>query len=292
MIKSMTGFGQVVLNNGSLALSVEVKSLNSKFLDLNLRLPRKYSEKEIDIRNFVVEKLERGKISLTVDLQQAARGGETQRYNEELFVSYYSELKRLADKVMSGYESLFQLALSSPDVLISTGKEELDPVEWEKIVQLVNEALAKCEQFRLAEGAALEGKFKEYISNIAQSLVQVEKLDPIRIEKIRQRIKSGITDFFGNEGFDVNRLEQEIIFYIEKLDIHEERVRLKTHLDYFITILKEKQSNGKKLGFIAQEIGREINTIGSKANDAEMQKHVVAMKEELEKIKEQLNNVL
>ena len=135
MIKSMTGFGQVVLNSGSLALSVEVKSLNSKFLDLNLRLPRKYSEKEIEIRNLVVDKLERGKISLAVDLQQAARTGEAQRYNEELFVSYYGELKRLADKVMSGYESLFQLALNSPDVLISSGKEELDPAEWEKLCE-------------------------------------------------------------------------------------------------------------------------------------------------------------
>jgi uncharacterized protein (TIGR00255 family) len=291
MIKSMTGFGQITFNSGSLAISVEVKSLNSKFLDLSLRLPRKYSEKEIDLRNLVADKLERGKITLNIDIQQSAKP-ETQRYNEELFASYYTELKRLADKVMAGYDTIFQMALTSPDVLLSTGKEELDPQEWEKIKQLAADAIDKCEQFRIAEGSVLEGKIKEYVNTIADSLVAVEKIDPSRVEKIRTRIKTNITDFFGNEGFDVNRLEQEIIFYIEKLDIHEERVRLKTHLDYFLKLLSEKQSNGKKLGFLAQEIGREINTIGSKANDAEMQKHVVAMKEELEKIKEQLNNVL
>ena len=150
----------------------------------------------------------------------------------------------------------------------------------------------KFEQFRLAEGKSLEERLVQYIQSIQSCLLKVEELDPPRIEKIRNKIKGSVTDFFGSEGFDTNRLEQEIIYYIEKLDIHEERVRLKTHLEYFLKILHEKQSNGKKLGFIAQEIGREVNTIGSKANDAEMQKYVVAMKEELEKIKEQVNNVL
>jgi uncharacterized protein (TIGR00255 family) len=292
MIKSMTGFGQVAVTNGSLSISIEVKSLNSKFLDFSLRLPRKFSEKEIEIRNLVADKLERGKITLNVDIQESAKPSETKRYNEDLFVSYYTELKRLADRVMAGYDPIFQMALNSPDVLLSTSKEEVDPQEWEKIKQLTIDAIDKCEHFRIAEGNVLEEKIKEYIGTITSSLVAVEKIDPSRIEKIRTRIKTSITDFFGNEGFDVNRLEQEIIFYIEKLDIHEERVRLKTHLDYFLKLLSEKQSNGKKLGFLSQEIGREINTIGSKANDAEMQKHVVAMKEELEKIKEQLNNVL
>jgi uncharacterized protein YicC (UPF0701 family) len=267
MIKSMTGFGQVVLNSGTLAISVEVKSLNSKFLDLNLRLPRKFSEKELELRTLVADKLERGKISLGIDYQQSAKLENSSRYNEELFVSYYTELKRLADKVMSGYDNLFQMALNSPDVMISTGKEELDPTEWERVKLLINEALEKCEQFRLAEGKSLEKKLAEYIENIRKGLSAVEQLDP-------------------------KRLEQEIIFYIEKLDIHEERVRLKTHLDYFLKGVSDKQSNGKKLAFIAQEIGREVNTIGSKANDAEMQQHVVMMKEELEKIKEQLNNIL
>ncbi len=292
MIKSMTGFGQTILNSGSLAISVEVKSLNSKSVDLSLRLPRKFSERELEIRTLVSDRLERGKISLTIDCQQAERTGIPLRYNEELFAAYYNELKRLADKVMAGYDNLFQLALSAPDVVISNGKDELDPTEWERVRLLIVEAIDKCEEFRVAEGKVLEGKLREYIETIAKGLVAVEEIDPKRIEKIRSRIKGNITEFFGSEGFDANRVEQEIIFYIEKLDIHEERVRLRTHLDYFLKALNDKQSNGKKLGFISQEIGREINTIGSKANDAEMQKHVVTMKEELEKIKEQLNNIL
>jgi len=292
MIKSMTGFGQAVSSAGEGTLSVEVKSLNSKFFDLSLRLPKKYSEKELELRNLMAEKLERGKVSLSIDFQSGLKQEIRQQYNEALFDSYFQELKKLADKVNAGYESLFQLALNSPDVVQSNGKEELDPVEWTHVLTLLTEAITKCEHFRAEEGKSLEVKLKSYLETIRLELLAVEKIDPTRIEKIRSRIKGNITEFFGNEGFDANRLEQEIIFYIEKLDIHEERVRLKTHLDYFLKVMNEKQSNGKKLGFIAQEIGREINTIGSKANDAEMQKHVVTMKEELEKIKEQLNNVL
>lgn len=288
----MTGFGQASFSSGEGTLSVEVKSLNSKFFDLSLRLPKKYSEKELELRNLIAEKLERGKVSLSIDYQTGLKVEIRQQYNETLFISYFQELKKLADKVNAGHDSLFQMALNSPDVVQNNGKEELDPAEWERVLGLLIEAINKCEHFRAEEGKSLEVKLSSYIENIRVGLLEVEKIDPMRIEKIRSRIKGSITDFFGNEGFDANRLEQEIIFYIEKLDIHEERVRLKTHLDYFIKIMSEKQSNGKKLGFIAQEIGREINTIGSKANDAEMQKHVVMMKEELEKIKEQLNNVL
>lgn len=291
MIKSMTGFGQAS-NTGEGTLSIEVKSLNSKFLDLSLRLPKKFSEKEPELRNLITDKLERGKISLSIDFQPGVKQEIRQRYNEVLFASYYAELKALADRVGSPHDGLFQMAISSPDVVQNSGKEEIDAAEWERVLVLLNEAIKQCDAFRTAEGKSLEGKLAGYIENIRLGLLQVEELDPKRVEKIRARIKGNITDFFGNEGFDANRLEQEIIFYIEKLDIHEERVRLKTHLDYFLKVINEKQPAGKKLGFIAQEIGREINTIGSKANDAEMQKHVVVMKEELEKIKEQLNNVL
>lgn len=288
----MTGFGQAVSNSGEGGLSVEVKSLNSKFFDLSLRLPKKYSEKELELRNLIAEKLERGKVSLSIDFQSGLKQEIRQQYNEALFTSYFLELKKLADKVNAGYESLFQLALNSPDVVQSNGKEELDPAEWTQVLTLLSQAINNCEHFRAEEGKSLEVKLKSYLETIRLQLLEVEKIDPTRIERIRSRIKGNITEFFGNEGFDANRLEQEIIFYIEKLDIHEERVRLKTHLDYFLKAMNETQSNGKKLGFIAQEIGREINTIGSKANDADMQKHVVMMKEELEKIKEQLNNVL
>lgn len=288
----MTGFGQAssIWNDGT--VSVEIKSLNSKFLDVSLRVPKKYAEKELELRNVLSEKIERGKVSLNVEFQSGAKTQVKQQYNEVLFVNYYQELKRLADKVNVGTESLFQLALNSPDVIQSNGKEELDAAEWERVLSLLNEAITGCDGFRIAEGKSLEGKLMSYTENIRANLHAVELLDPKRIEKIRSRIKGNVTEFLGNEGFDANRLEQELIFYIEKLDIHEERVRLRTHLDYFLKVMNEKQSNGKKLGFIAQEIGREINTIGSKANDAEMQKHVVVMKEELEKIKEQLNNVL
>ena len=293
MIKSMTGFGQTTLANGDITISVEVKSLNSKFLDLNLRLPRIFSDKEVDLRNAVAEKLERGKVSLSIDYLQTGKQEVLQTYNEDLFLAYFEELKRLSAKIGSaGYENLFHTALNSPGVIQGNTKEELDPLLWDKVNELVRQAIIKCDTFRSEEGKSLYEKLVTYIKSIETALVHVEEIDPKRVEKIRSKIKSSVTAFFGEEGFDTNRLEQEIIFYIEKLDIHEERVRLKTHLDYFLKILGETQSNGKKLGFIAQEIGREINTIGSKANDAGMQKHVILMKEELEKIKEQLNNVL
>lgn len=288
----MTGYGQISASSGDGTLSIEVKSLNSKFLDLSLRLPKKFIDKELEVRSLITDKLERGKVSVSIELQSGAKQEMRQQYNEDLFITYFNELKKLANKVSVSHDSLFQLALSSPDVIQTNGKEELDPAEWEGTRSMLIEAINKCDHFREEEGKSLEDKLRSYIEHIRLGLLEVEKIDPTRIEKVRSRIKGNITDFFGSEGFDANRLEQEIIFYIEKLDIHEERVRLKTHLDYFIKGMSEKQSSGKKLGFISQEIGREINTIGSKANDAEMQKHVVMMKEELEKIKEQLSNVL
>jgi len=292
MIKSMTGFGQAALIKDDLNLVVEIKSLNSKFFDLNLRLPRLFYEKELEVRNMASDKLERGKISITVDMQQTGKAEVRQQYNEALFIAYYAELKKLADRTMAGYEGLFELALNSPDVIVGGGKDELNPALWETLQKLLTEALAKCEQFRVTEGKSLEIKLAEYIGNIEEGLRRAEELDPQRIERVRTRIKGNLVEFLGTEGIDMNRLEQELIFYIEKLDIHEERVRLSTHLNYFMKLLSEPQSNGKKLGFLSQEIGREINTIGSKANDAEIQKSVVMMKEELEKIKEQLSNVL
>ncbi len=292
MIKSMTGFGQATSSVGDLSITVEIKSLNSKFMDLNIRLPRMYAEKELEVRNLVTDRLERGKISVSVDCIRSGKGQVTQQYNEELFTAYYARLKRLADRVMAPYENIFQLALNSPDVIQNNVQEDLNPEDWERINLCIQEAMNNCEEFRVAEGRTLLKKLASYCDSIESGLAIVESLDPKRIEKVRSRIKGRVEDFFGEEGFDSNRLEQEIIFYIEKLDIHEERVRLKTHLDYFQQVLKSNVSNGKKLGFISQEIGREINTIGSKANDAEIQKHVVMMKEELEKIKEQLSNVL
>jgi uncharacterized protein (TIGR00255 family) len=292
MIKSMTGFGQLTIDDGQSQLHVEVKSLNSKFLDLNLRLPKAFSDKEMEVRNLISEILERGKVSVSIEYEKIADGTLKQTYNEVLFSAYYSGLKKLADKVMAPYENLFELALNSPDVIQNSLGEEVSEDVWLKIKKTLTETLKKCDSFRVDEGKVLETMLKNCCKSISDSLEKIKELDPKRVERIRERLKNNVTSFFGEEGFDTNRLEQEIIFYIEKLDINEEKVRLKSHLDYFLQILRESQSNGKKLGFISQEIGREINTIGSKSNDAEMQKHVVIMKEELEKIKEQLNNVL
>jgi uncharacterized protein (TIGR00255 family) len=292
MIKSMTGFGQASHDDGQVQLSVEVKSLNSKFLDLNLRLPKSFSDKEMEIRNLISEMLERGKVSISIDFERVADGQIRQTYNEALFTAYYAELKKLADKVYAPYENLFQMAINSPDVIQNTVKDDGNEETWIKVKKLLTDVLTQCDKFRADEGKVLEKMLRECCGSIEQNLEKVKELDHKRVERIRERLRTNVTSFLGEEGFDANRLEQEIIFYVEKLDINEEKVRLKSHLDYFLKALKEPQSNGKKLGFITQEIGREINTIGSKSNDAEMQKHVVVMKEELEKIKEQLNNVL
>jgi len=288
----MTGFGQVTANANDATIVIEVKSLNSKFHDLTLRLPRKFSDKEHEVRNLVADQLERGKISVQIDYQKKNDAEAQQPYDESLFVAQYAALKKLADKVMAGYENLFQLALEAPGVKQVNPVETADPEEWERIKGWLFDAMKACNTFREAEGKVLGEKVTGYIANISAGLEAVSARDAGRAEKIRNKLKENITSLVGNEGIDHNRLEQEMIFYIERLDIQEECVRLSTHLKYFLAVMHEPNANGKKLGFIAQEIGREINTIGSKANDAGMQKFVVEMKDELEKIKEQLNNVL
>jgi uncharacterized protein (TIGR00255 family) len=292
MIKSMTGFGQASFDDGQLKTHVEIKSLNSKFLDLNLRLPKQFGEKEMEVRSLISESLERGKVSVSIEFERISDAEIKQSYNQVLFMAYYSELKRLADRVVAPYDNLFELALNSPDVIINKVDEDFSDEFWQRVKALLIDALKQCDKFRVDEGKVLGTMLKNCCMSIGKSLERIKELDPKRVEKIREKLKNNVTSFLGEEGYDTNRLEQEIIFYIEKLDINEEKVRLKSHLDYFLEALAQPQSNGKKLGFIAQELGREINTIGSKSNDAEMQKHVVLMKEELEKIKEQLNNVI
>jgi uncharacterized protein (TIGR00255 family) len=292
MIKSMTGFGQVSFDDGQSQMHVEVKSLNSKFLDLNLRLPKQLSDREMEVRTLISESLERGKVSVSIEIEQAQSAEIKQAYNETLFTAYYGELKKLADKVYAPYDNLFELALNSPDVIRSKVDEVPDEDRWKRMKSMLADAMSQCDKFRRDEGKVLETMLKDCCINIDRNLESIKELDPKRVSRIRERLRSNVVSFFGEEGFDTNRLEQEIIFYVEKLDINEEKVRLKSHVDYFLAALREPQSNGKKLGFIAQEIGREINTIGSKSNDADIQKHVVLMKEDLEKIKEQLNNVL
>lgn len=288
----MTGFGQASADDGQSKIYVEVKSLNSKFLDLNLRIPKAFSERELEVRNMISEKLERGKVSVSIEYEKVSDGTIRQSYNEKLFIAYYAELKKLADKVMAPYENLFEQAINAPDVIQNNIKEDVGEEVWAKVRGLLSEALKQCNDFRSDEGKVLGNMLTNCCAVIEESLEKVKELDPKRVSRIRERLRNNVVSFFGEEGFDTNRLEQEIIFYVEKLDINEEKVRLKSHLDYFMQALREPQSNGKKLGFIAQEIGREINTIGSKSNDADIQKHVVVMKEELEKIKEQLNNIV
>jgi uncharacterized protein (TIGR00255 family) len=294
MLKSMTGYGAAKLTQGTITINVEVKTLNSKFLDLGLRFPKSLSSNELQIRTMASDALQRGKVSLSIDIQNEGETELKQKYNETLFVKYYQELQKLADKVGAPKEELFKLALSAPDVIISgsSNGETIDDNDWEGVNKMIVEALNQCDEFRLKEGAVLQRKFNSYIESIEASLKEVEKLDAQRVEKVRTRIYSNLKTFVEEESLDQNRLEQEMVYYIEKFDITEEKVRLSNHLEHFIEVLNEQESLGKKLGFISQEIGREINTIGSKANDAPVQKHVVSMKEELEKIKEQLLNVL
>lgn len=292
MLKSMTGYGTETISNEKIELNVEVKSLNSKFMDVGVRLSRVISDKEIEIRNLVTDHLVRGKVSINIEVKK--KGDESVvSYNETLFENYYNELKKLADKVGENSQDIFRLAVQSPEVVVSQSEDTNIEEQWLSVIRvgLLN-AVKKCDQYRSDEGSVLKEKLEGYITMINKQLTHVIEIDPQRVEKIRDKITNNLQGFIDEQKIDKNRFEQELIYYIEKLDISEEKVRLANHLDYFTEVINLPDSNGKKLGFIAQEIGREINTIGSKANDAEMQKRVVVMKEELEKIKEQVLNVL
>src|SRR5687768_14537636 len=218
MIKSMTGFGQSSMDDGQSQLYVEVKSLNSKFLDLNLRLPKAFSDREMEVRNIISEILERGKISVSIDFERQSNTEIAQTYNEPLFTAYYFQLKKLADKVMAPYDELFQLALSSPDVIQGKRKEEVSEELWLKVRKLLTEVLQKCDRFRIDEGKVLETMMKNCCASIDLNLEKIKQLDPKRVARIRERLRNNVTSFLSEEGYDANRLEQEIIFYVEKLD--------------------------------------------------------------------------
>lgn len=285
MIHSMTGYGKTVLQLPNKKISIEVKSLNSKSLDLNTRMPSLYREKELDVRKLIASKLERGKIDFSLFMEITGEETSTQ-INKTVVKQYIKQLKEVVD----GDETeLLKMAIRLPDA-VTTERDEIDEDEWHLIAAEINNALEKIQQYRLDEGKSLESEFVDRVKNISDLLDEVIDMDPERIEGVRERLNKGVAEL--KEKIDENRFEQELVFYIEKFDITEEKVRLKNHLDYFIKALKSDDSNGKKLGFISQEMGREINTIGSKSNYAPMQKLVVQMKDELEKIKEQLLNVL
>ncbi|MCF1420712.1 MULTISPECIES: YicC/YloC family endoribonuclease [Mangrovimonas] len=285
MIHSMTGYGKTVLQLPTKKISIEIKSLNSKNLDLNARMPSAYREKELELRKMIAQKLERGKIDFSIYVELTGETTST-TVNLPVVKEYIHQLR----EVVNGDETeLLKMAVRFPDAL-NTERDEMDEQEWKTILKGTQDALKAIATYRLDEGKALEADFKQRIANIDQLLTEVIDMDPERIEGVRERLRKGIADI--KEKVDENRFEQELVYYIEKFDINEEKVRLKNHLDYFVNSLNSQDSNGKKLGFIAQEIGREINTIGSKSNYAPMQKLVVQMKDELEKIKEQLLNVL
>ncbi|WGD35965.1 YicC/YloC family endoribonuclease [Olleya sp. YS] len=286
MIYSMTGYGKSVLQLPTKKITIELKSLNSKNLDLNARMPSIYREKELDLRKLIANRLVRGKVDFSIFVETTADDTSTQ-LNAPVVKQYMHQLRDLLNT--SDDQELLKMAVRFPDAL-NTVREEIDNQEWEQIESEIKSALNSLTDYRLNEGKVLEQDFNDRIKNIAALLEQVIAMDPERIEGVRERLRKGVEEL--REKYDENRFEQELVYYIEKFDITEEKVRLDNHLNYFTESINSKDSNGKKLGFIAQEIGREINTIGSKSNYAPMQQLVVQMKDELEKIKEQLLNVL
>jgi len=291
MIKSMTGYGLAANDFAHAKYTVEIKSLNSKFLELSLKLPKAFSDKELLIRNECSKQIDRGKVNISVTTEYPENETKTASINQNLLKLYYNQLSSAAKELGDTGSNLLQLALNFPEV-ISYQEDTISEEEWKQLHKTFDEAMANFQLFREDEGNVLQQDLILRINNILVALKDVEKQEPERLPLIRERLTQYLNDAVGRENVDMNRFEQELIFYIDKLDITEEKIRLKSHCDYFMEALKSADANGKKLGFISQEIGREINTIGSKANDAKIQQIVVGMKEELEKVKEQLLNVL
>jgi len=291
MIKSMTGFGKHTVEVKNNVITIEIRTLNSKQLDLNLRSPISYKENELAARNLVSNFLQRGKIDVNINIEH--KSAETAPViNTELAQHYYKELHSLSRKLsVDAPSNYLDMILRMPDVL-ATQQEEIDPDEWQLIIDGLSAACRSVDKFRTQEGKLIEEEFITRIKTIDDLLLKVDPFEIERAVKIKERIQTNLNNLLSDNQADQNRLEQEMIYYIEKLDISEEKSRLKKHCDYFIETLKDKDAQGKKLGFISQEIGREINTLGSKANDVNIQKIVVLMKDELEKIKEQLFNIL
>lgn len=290
MIQSMTGYGKAVAELPNKKVHVEIKSLNSKALDLTMRVAPIYREKEIELRNEIAKYLERGKVDFILWVEKNVSEGNS--INTAVFEGYYRQINALSEQLSIALPAdWFQTILRMPDVMSTTEVEELSDEEWEAVHNAVVQAIEALVAFRKQEGQALYRKFSEKIENIGNLLSTVEPYEKERVERIRQRIVETLEKIIGVD-YDKNRLEQELIYYIEKLDINEEKQRLSNHLQYFMKTMEEGVGQGKKLGFIAQEMGREINTLGSKSNHAEMQKIVVHMKDELEQIKEQVLNVM
>jgi uncharacterized protein (TIGR00255 family) len=291
MVQSMTGFGKATCEYGNKKIVVEIKSLNSKQLDVSTRISGLYREKDIEIRNELSQQLERGKIEFALYVDNSGKESVTQ-INQSVVESYYQQIKQLS--VNLGIDvpaNWFEVLLRLPDTM-KTETIEVEDEEWLEILKTITLAIAQLKEFRTQEGKSLENVFVSKINHIAELLDEVAPYEQERVEKIKMRLEENLQALSDKIDYDKNRLEQELIFYIEKLDVNEEKVRLKNHLNYFIETMNHENSPGKKLGFIAQEIGREVNTLGSKSNHSEMQKIVVLMKDDLEQIKEQVLNVL
>ncbi len=294
MLYSMTGFGYALKETPQMTISAEVKSINSKYFDLFMRSPRNFpAERDIELRNILKDTLQRGKVTAFLEIQYKDATKQNAHINSELLKGYFFQLKALAEELQTPTQDIFRVAALMPEVVAQdSAKAEFTEEEWQIIQATFQEALQKCEAFRAQEGAVLGQTFVDCVAQIGFLLTQVEEFDAPRLAYIRQKVEARAKELLGDEGFDKNRFEQEMVYYIEKLDITEEKIRLKNHLDYFLKTMQGKDASGRKLNFMTQEIGREINTIGSKANDATVQRLVVEMKDELEKVKEQLANIL
>lgn len=291
MIKSMTGFGRAVVETCGKCVTVEIRTLNSKQLDLNTRIPLLFKNYENDIRSILSKELERAKADFTITVENRSVSSSV-TINKELAKSYYQTVKELSNELENPIESdIFLHVMRMPDV-VSTPQEEVNDELWEAVRAAILDACRQLNEFRISEGKVLEQDFVKHITLIRNMIDEVTPFEENRIVKIREKFENSLKELAPKVQYDPNRLEQEIFYYLEKLDITEEKVRLRKHCNYFIETLNENQSNGKKLGFIVQECGREINTMGSKSNDFDIQQIVVRMKDELEKLKEQLANVL
>lgn len=285
----MTGYGKATGVFNDKQIRVEIKSLNSKQMDMSTRMPFQYREKDIDLRKMITQQLERGKVDLNINISSVSAVASTQ-INSAILKDYYSQICRLSETENIPLPAdWFATLLRLPEVL-KNEEQQLDESEWNEVASLTQAAIDQLVQFRKQEGDSLAAVFKAKVDNIERLLGTVAEYENERIERVKTRLHEGLLNV--NENYNADRFEQELIFYIEKLDVNEEKSRLKNHLDYFRETMKKEHNPGKKLGFIAQEMGREINTLGSKANHAEMQKIVVLMKDELEQIKEQVLNVL
>ncbi len=290
MIRSMTGYGKATCQFGSKTISVELRSLNSKQIDINARMPLKYKDREMEIRNEIVRQIQRGKVDVFMSIEDSQTESAVV-INQPVVRNYFEQLRKIAnDFSIPVTESLLAAVLRMPDTF-KTDSALIPEEEWAVVMQTLRDAIEHFNTFRMQEGQALQADIMKRIESISDNLKQIAPFESKRVDKIKDRLYKALNELENKEGFDKNRLEQELIFYLEKLDITEEKVRLSNHCTYFYDTLKE-ENPGRKLGFISQEIGREINTIGSKANDSDIQKLVVVMKDELEKVKEQLLNIL